>query len=167
MDFAIPQNEGLERFLKFQNAPALGAGKTVYAWALDEIRAGKKRTHWMWYIFPQLRGLGQSLMSYTFGIADLREAKAYVAHPILGKRLYTCCDALLKLTDISAVEILGHTDAMKLRSSMTLFAQVTEEDSVFTKVLQKYYDGEPDYKTLGLLKTRQFLPDPYKIHILK
>lgn len=153
--------------MNFQNDPSYGAGNTVYTQALREIKDGKKYTHWMWYIFPQLRGLGKSLMSYTFGIADLREAKAYLAHPILSRRLYTCCNALLKHKDMCAVEIFGKTDAMKLRSSMTLFAQAAGVDSVFQKVLQKYYDGEPDYKTLGLLKTQQFLPTPNKIYVIK
>ena len=133
----------MERFVKAQ--------EEVYAAALAELQAGEKDTHWMWFIFPQLRGLGTSVMAYVYGITGVEEARAYLAHPVLGPRLMACCTALLSHTDLSAEDMLGDVDAMKLRSSMTLFAQVSEEDSVFHRVLAQFYDGNMDERTLALL----------------
>ena len=134
----------LERFIK--------ARESVYATALNEIKQGKKRSHWMWYIFPQLRGLGISSMAYTYGIADIAEAKAYLVHPILSARLIKICEALLTLKNNDAEDIFGHIDAMKLRSSMTLFATASEDSSVFHRVLERFYNGEMDDATLELLQ---------------
>lgn len=125
--------------------------KTSYAIALEEVRNGRKVSHWMWYIFPQLRGLGQSNVAWYYGIEDLSEAKAYLAHPVLGQRLREITQVALDLAEVDAMKIFGWPDAMKFRSSMTLFAQVSEDD-MFDKVLNKFFDGQEDTMTLGMLK---------------
>ena len=127
------------------------AQERAYGTALSEVRNGKKRTHWMWFIFPQLRGLGMSQMSFAYGISGLREAKAYLAHPTLSANLLEITESLLTLPDNDPEEIFGEIDAVKLRSSMTLFASISPEDSPFHKVLGRYYNGEPDERTLELL----------------
>ena len=133
----------LDRFLEAQ--------EQKYDIALKEIRAGKKRTHWMWYIFPQLRGLGRSQMAYAYGINGLEEAKAYLDHPLLSARLIEISEALLAHKDQDIEDILGDIDAMKLRSSMTLFALISEENSVFHQVLGCFYNDEKDGYTLKLI----------------
>ena len=133
----------LERFVKAQ--------ERMYQVALKEIREGKKRSHWMWYIFPQLRGLGTSSMAHTYGISGLDEAKAYLEHPWLSGRLYELCVALLHHRDKSAYEIFGSIDAIKLKSSMTLFALASEEYSFFDQVLECFFDGEMDELTVKLI----------------
>ena len=133
----------LQRFLDAQDG--------VYEQALAELRAGRKRTHWMWFVFPQIAGLGHSSTAVYYAIADLAEARAYLAHPLLGARLAECAGALLGVTGRTAHEILGSPDDLKLRSSMTLFAQVAGPDSVFRRVLERYYGGEADARTLDLL----------------
>ncbi len=133
----------------------LDAQKSDFDLALHEIVSGKKQSHWMWYIFPQLKGLGFSYMSEMYGIRDLEEASDYLQHPILGKRLKQISQALLSLDRNDPDDILGAIDAMKLRSSMTLFDIVEEdENSVFKKVLDKFYDGKVDEKTLDILKDK-------------
>lgn len=136
-------NFSLERFLKAQDK--------CYNVALREIKAGEKDSHWMWYIFPQLRGLGMSSQSNKYGISGIDEAKAYLAHPILAARLVEISEAILAHKDKSAYSILGDIDSAKLKSSMTLFALVSEEGSVFHRVLQCFYDGRMDELTLRLL----------------
>jgi len=133
----------LERFVRAQ------AGD--YERALCEIRAGRKRSHWMWYIFPQLEGLGASAMSRQYAIKSLTEARAYLAHPVLGPRLTSCVEALLALEGHSAVEIFGPTDELKLRSCATLFAETSTAGSIFERLLDKYFQGERDAATLRLL----------------
>ena len=129
----------------------------TYKAALKEIRKGRKETHWMWFVFPQLRGLGQSSMSQTYGLADLEEAKAYLADIILGSRLRLITEELLKLGKQNAAEIFGAIDAMKLKSCMTLFAYAEEsEDSVFRNVLHQYFNGEEDDKTTAILSLQAF-----------
>jgi uncharacterized protein (DUF1810 family) len=126
-----------------------------YARALSEIRSGRKRTHWMWYVFPQLAGLAQSRTSQRYAVRSVDEARAYLGHPILGPRLLECMEALLRLDGgRSATDILGSPDDLKLRSCATLFAQVSPPGSVFERLLEKYYGGVPDSKTLQLLSTR-------------
>ena len=125
------------------------AQSQVYDQALAELRAGRKRSHWMWFVFPQLRGLGVTETAEFYGISGLEEAAAYLAHPVLGPRLRACAEALLALPDADPVAILGHTDALKLRSSMTLFA-VASADPLFDDVLTRYYAGERDPRTLDL-----------------
>jgi uncharacterized protein (DUF1810 family) len=138
-----PDPHDLHRFMRAQEGD--------YARALSEVRAGEKRSHWMWYVFPQIAGLGFSARSVRYSIRSLDEARAYLAHPVLGKRLIECFEALLDVKDRSAFDIFGSPDDRKLKSSATVFAIVSAEDSVFHRVLEKYFDGEMDRKTLRLL----------------
>ena len=133
----------LDRFLEAQ--------ERMYEIALKEIRNGEKESHWMWYIFPQLRGLGRSQMAYAYGINGLEEAKAYLDHPILSARLIEISEALLKHKDEDIEDILSDIDAMKLRSSMTLFAIISDNDSVFHQVLDCFYNGRLDQVTLKVI----------------
>lgn len=125
--------------------------ENTYPIALKEILGGKKLTHWMWYMFPQLRGLGRSSMAHTYGISGLDEAKAYLEHPALAGRLYELCNALLMHKDKSAYEIFGRVDAMKLKSSMTLFALTSEDYTIFDEVLENFFDGKMDEVTVKLI----------------
>ena len=131
----------LERFVDAQ-AP-------VYDRARQELKAGRKESHWMWFIFPQIKGLGQSAMAIRFAIASLNEAKAYLAHPVLGARLSECAGLTLDVEGRNAREIFGPIDEMKFRSSMTLFAQAAPEVGVFQRCLDKYFAGRPDPATLA------------------
>ena len=124
-----------------------------YDQALAEIRAGRKRSHWMWYIFPQIDGLGFSSMSRRYAIKSIAEATAYLDHPLLGTRLVACCEAALGIEGRSAFEIFGTPDDMKLRSCATLFESVVPARAVFTRVIEKYFDGERDAATLRLLRS--------------
>ena len=134
----------LERFLKAQ--------ESSYDIALQELTDGRKRSHWMWYIFPQLKALGYSETALYYGIIDMEEAKSYLAHPILKARLVACCEAILLHKDKSALRIFGDIDAMKLKSSMTLFAFASEEENaIFHQVLTQFYDGKMDAKTKEIL----------------
>jgi len=133
----------LDRFVEAQ--------ERVYERALAEIKNGRKRSHWMWFIFPQIDGLGLSAMSQRYAIKNREEAKAYLGHELLGPRLIDCVEALLTLEGLSAGEIFGYPDQMKLRSCATLFAQVSAPGSVFHRLLEKFFDGDPDPKTLRLL----------------
>jgi len=119
--------------------------------ALAELKRGQKRSHWMWYIFPQVAGLGFSSMSQRYAITSMEEATAYLNHPVLGPRLRECAEAMLQVEGRSAREILGSPDDMKLKSCATLFAHVSAPGSVFQQVLEKYYRGEQDHRTLELL----------------
>ena len=142
----IMKDYDLERFVEAQ--------KYNYDTALSEIRSGEKRSHWIWYIFPQLRGLGRSSRSYDYGIENLDEARSYLAHPVLGTRLIEITQALLALTDCNAGNIMGFDD-VKLHSCMTLFAIASGEDnSVFHKALCKFFDGKQDPQTLELLRKK-------------
>ncbi|HIK42529.1 DUF1810 domain-containing protein [Thermoleptolyngbya sp. M55_K2018_002] len=136
----------LNRFVKAQTPD--------YARALAEIRQGKKRSHWMWYIFPQYAGLGFSATSQHYAIKSLAEAEAYLQHPILGDRLVECAEAVLQLDGRSAHEVFGSPDDIKLRSCATLFAQVSSPGSVFHRLLDQYFQGEPDARTLELIELR-------------
>lgn len=141
----------LQRFVNAQDAGG------TYERALAELRAGRKTSHWMWFVFPQIAGLGQSEMSRRYAIGSLEEARAYLEHPVLGSRLVESARALLGHEGLSAEEIMGGIDAVKLRSSMTLFAQAAQLASprdgteVFEQVLERYFDGEPDAATLRLV----------------
>jgi uncharacterized protein (DUF1810 family) len=130
----------------------LDAQQRDYAAALSEIKSGRKRSHWMWYIFPQIAGLGYSDMAKRYAIADLAEATDYLAHPVLGKRLKEIAAALLGLDSHNATQVMGSPDDLKLRSSMTLFALVEGTDSVFNAVLKKFFDGHKDPATLQLVR---------------
>lgn len=134
----------LERFVEAQ--------EDVFAEVLDELRAGHKRGHWMWFIFPQLKGLGHSAAAAYYGIGSLEEAAAYLRHPVLGPRLVECTELVNEVEDRSIHEILGSPDDLKFRSSMTLFARAGEDDAVFRAALKKYFGGEPDRLTLELLR---------------
>lgn len=134
---------GLERFVVAQEG--------VHERALAELRAGRKRTHWMWFVFPQLAGLGVSAMARRYAIADLAEARAYLAHPVLGPRLEQCAWVLLGITGRTAHEMFGSPDDLKLRSSMTLFTVADPENEVFREVIDRYCDGVPDARMLALL----------------
>jgi uncharacterized protein (DUF1810 family) len=130
----------------------LDAQQRDYATALTEIRGGQKRSHWMWYIFPQIDGLGYSEMAKRYAIKDLAEAAEYLAHPLLGTRLKEITAALLDLNNHNATQVMGSPDDLKLRSSMTLFALVEGTDSVFEAVLKKFFDGHKDPATLQLVR---------------
>jgi uncharacterized protein (DUF1810 family) len=130
----------------------LDAQQRDYATALLEITGGKKRSHWMWYIFPQVAGLGYSEMAKRYAIQNREEAIAYLAHPVLGKRLTDISRALLNVKTHSATQIIGSPDDFKLRSSMTLFALLPVADPIFEAVLKKFFDGEKDPATLQLLQ---------------
>jgi len=129
----------------------VSAQEDVYDSALAEIRGGRKRTHWMWFVFPQLRGLWSSPISRQFSIRSAAEARAYLAHPVLGPRLIECCEALLRVNGGSARDIFGSPDDLKLRSCATLFASVSEPGSVFERVLSRFFGGAPDERTEALL----------------
>jgi uncharacterized protein (DUF1810 family) len=129
----------------------VSAQEDVYDSALAEVRGGRKRTHWMWFVFPQIAGLGSSATSSRFAIRSAAEARAYLAHPTLGPRLVECCEALLELSSTSATGIFGSPDDMKLRSCATLFASVSEPGSVFERVLSRFFGGAPDERTEALL----------------
>ena len=138
MDF-----NSLDRFVQAQTL--------MYSTTLREIKNGKKVSHWMWYMFPQLRGLGTSFMANMYGISGLAEAKAYLAHPVLSGRLYELCGELLKHKDKTALEIFGDIDEMKLKSSMTLFALTSEDYTIFDEVLENFFGGEMDEVTVKLI----------------
>lgn len=124
----------------------------VYPEVFAELRSGQKRGHWMWFVFPQIAGLGHSETARLYSIKSLEEAAAYLHHPKLGRRLVECCEAILAVPDKTAREIFGFPDDLKLRSSMTLFMAVSPPDSVFFRVLAEYYVGIPDQQTLELLR---------------
>ena len=134
----------LERFFKVQEYD--------YETALSEIRNGRKESHWMWYIFPQIAGLGRSTTAEYYAIKSKEEAKAYIEDPVLGKRLIEISQTLLQVSSDDAEMVMGWPDNLKLRSCMTLFAEVAPEQPVFRNVLEKFYDGEMDGKTLDILK---------------
>lgn len=125
----------------------VAAQRDAYDQALAELRAGRKRSHWMWYIFPQIAGLGFSALSRRYAIRDRAEAEAYLRHPLLGSRLRECAEAVLAIEGRSAREILGAPDDSKLRSCATLFAGVSAPGSVFHRLLDRYFDGQPDPRT--------------------
>lgn len=143
----MTDNNELIRFLEAQNQ--------VYLKALSEIKEGQKNSHWMWYIFPQIKGLGSSETAQYYGIKDLNEATAYLQHPILGKHLIEIAEEVFNINGKTATQIFGTPDDMKLRSCMTLFANVKNANPVFQKVLEKYFNGVPDYHTLQLLNLTQ------------
>lgn len=138
----------LERFLTAQHAGG------TYGTALGELRSGRKTTHWMWFVFPQVAGLGRSEMAMRYAVSGLAEARAYLADPVLGQRLRECCTVLLELPGSDAEAVFGSIDAMKLRSSMTLFGRAAEVEldrRLFADVLDRYFDGREDPATLERL----------------
>lgn len=140
----MTEQADLQRFVDAQEG--------CYAQVLTELAGGHKATHWMWFIFPQLRGLGHSSTSWHFGIGSLHEARAYLEHPVLGWRLRECTRLLLEVQGRSIRDILGSPDDLKLRSCLTLFARASEGEALFERALQTYYHGDPDERTLELLR---------------
>jgi len=130
----------------------VAAQQPVFARVCAELAAGRKQTHWMWFVFPQLRGLGSSPMAERYGIGSLEEARAYLAHPLLGERLRHCTQLVNGVDGRSAEEIFGYPDYLKFRSCMTLFDNVAPDPSLFRAALVKYFGGEPDPMTLDILK---------------
>jgi uncharacterized protein (DUF1810 family) len=135
----------LDRFVEAQDAGG------TYDRALSELRRGRKTGHWMWFVFPQVAGLGRSATAQHYALAGLGEAEAYVEHPVLGPRLRECARALTELAGSDPVRVVGSVDAMKLRSSMTLFARADPDEPVYAAVLAQYFAGDPDEATLRLL----------------
>ncbi|WP_198117284.1 DUF1810 domain-containing protein [Massilia rhizosphaerae] len=133
----------LERFVEAQHG--------IYDAALAELRAGHKRTHWMWFIFPQIEGLGHSAMAQRYAIRSADEAAAYLAHPVLGPRLRACAAAVASHHDRGVDEIFGHPDNLKFHSSMTLFADIAPDEAIFQTCLDQFFDGRPDPATLERL----------------
>lgn len=142
-DRSAPDPYNLDRFVHAQSS--------LFERVLRELRAGMKTGHWMWFIFPQIRGLGRSPVSIEFAIASRQEASAYLHHPVLGRRLKECTQLVLQVEGRSVEQIFGSPDDLKFRSSMTLFAQVSPDDDIFLKALQKYFGGVPDQMTLNRL----------------
>ena len=142
-DRLAPDPYNLDRFVEAQSS--------VFEHVRQEFRAGMKMGHWMWFIFPQIRGLGRSPISIEFAISSRQEATAYLQHPILGPRLKECTQLVLQIQGRSVEQIFGSPDDLKFRSSMTLFAQVSPDDDIFVKALQKYFGGKPDQLTLDRL----------------
>ena len=141
----VPDPHNLQRFVDAQ--------QPVYDEVRRELRGGRKTTHWMWFVFPQLQGLGRTEIAHRYGIGSVGEARAYLAHPVLGPRLRECAQLLLAYPGAKPIGlILGSVDAMKLRSSMTLFMAAAADPAVFQGVLDRYYRGEPDQLTLELLR---------------
>jgi len=134
----------LDRFVNAQQG--------IYDGVLDELRHGRKTGHWMWFVFPQIAGLGRSAMSEQYAIESLEEARAYLAHPLLGPRLRECAETVLSVQGRTAEEILGSIDAVKLRSSMTLFHRAAPDEPVYQEVLDRYHGGRPDGATDALLQ---------------
>jgi uncharacterized protein (DUF1810 family) len=128
------------------------AQEGVYDTVIAELKSGRKRTHWIWFIFPQIDGLGYSATSKHFAIRSSEEARHYLDHPVLGKRLLECSEAVLAVEGRTVSEIFGYPDDLKLKSSMTLFAHVADSGSVFARVLDKYFHGEQDARTIDLLE---------------
>lgn len=134
----------LQRFIDAQDS--------VYKDVLKELKRGQKTSHWMWYIFPQIRGLGRSMISKEFAINSVEEAKAYLGHPLLGERLRNCTQVVVNTEGRTSKQIFGYVDNLKFRSSMTLFNYVTEGKQIFKDALMKYYEGKSDKLTLDILK---------------
>lgn len=135
----------LQRFLDAQNG--------VYNLVLAELRSGRKKSHWIWFVFPQIRGLGHSAMAQHYAITSLDEAEAYMAHHVLGARLRECTRLVINTEGRTALQIFGHPDNLKFRSSMTLFLHATKNNRIFQDALVKYYEGKPDQATLDILQS--------------
>lgn len=139
---------------EFRLARFLDAQKNSYDIALAELSAGRKRSHWIWYVFPQLRGLGFSANADTYGLVSLAEARAYLADPLLGQRLKEAIEAMLAHRSLDAASVLGELDALKFRSCLTLFSLADPSEPIFANALERFFDGERDARTLELLKAQ-------------
>jgi uncharacterized protein (DUF1810 family) len=135
----------LNRFIEAQ--------MTTYEGAMLELTRGRKDSHWIWYVFPQIKGLGRSDTAKLYSIKSLEEGRAYLEHPLLGPRLVEACEIILSLKDVSMDEVMGFPDDLKLLSSMTLFEALTDSSSIFTKIIEIYFDDERDNKSLEIVKT--------------
>jgi len=142
---------GLERFVEAQDRVLAMSGRSVYSHALEELQQGRKRTHWSWFIVPQIAGLGSSDMSRFYAILSLDEARSYLNHPKLGPRLRECVEAVLTVSGQTATQIFGEIDAAKFRSCLTLFEQADPNDALFGTALERLYAGERDAATLKLI----------------
>ena len=147
----IQRDSTSDRGDPFDLSRFISAQKGIYDRALAELRDGLKRSHWMWYIFPQVEGLGHSPTTRRYSIKSLEEARQYLAHPVLGQRLKESAEAILAIQGRSAADIFGHPDDWKLQSSMTLFELVSGPESVFGRILDKYYQGKRDTRTLQIV----------------
>ena len=136
----------LNRFIEAQMA--------TYEGAMLELARSRKKSHWIWYIFPQIKGLGNSNTTKLYSIKSLEEGRAYLGHPVLGQRLIEACEILLSLKDASMDEVMGFPDDLKLLSSMTLFEAVSDSNSIFTKMIEFYYEGKRDRASLEIIKSR-------------
>ena len=136
---------------KYNLSRFLEAQLTTYEGAMLELARGRKESHWVWYIFPQIEGLGKSDIAKLYSIKSLEEGRAYLEHPVLGQRLIEACEVLLSLKNTSIDEVMGFPDDLKLLSSMTLFELVSESNSIFTKIIKVYFDDERDKKSLGII----------------
>jgi len=141
----------LNRFIEAQ--------MTTYEGAMLELARGRKDSHWIWYVFPQIEGLGRSDTAKLYSIKSLEEGRAYLEHPLLGPRLNKACEILLSLKDSSMDEVMGFPDNLKLLSSMTLFEALSDSSSVFTKIIEIYFDDERDEASLEIIKTMHLSPD--------
>ena len=141
----------LNRFLEAQ--------MTTYEGAILELARGRKESHWIWYVFPQIDGLGRSDTAKLYSIKSLKEGRAYLEHPVLGPRLVEACEILLSLKDASMDEVMGFPDDLKLLSSMTLFDALSDSSSIFTKIIEIYFDDERDEASLEIIKTMHLSPD--------
>ena len=137
----------LQRFVHAQNP--------VYEQVCAELRRGQKTSHWMWFIFPQIVGLGQSAMSRAYAIQSLAEARAYLAHPVLGARLRECCQAVMNLHGKTVHDVFGSIDAMKFHSCLTLFTEANHDEVLFFNLMEKYFDGDADEATLEILSDQE------------
>jgi len=145
------ENDAAGRNDPFDLHRFISAQDEVYNRVLEELKSGVKRSHWMWFIFPQIVGLGQSPTAHYYAIKNLEEAREYLNHAILGARLSECAESVLAIKGRSVSEIFGYPDDLKLKSSMTLFASVATSNPIFVRVLDKYFQGERDARTLQLL----------------
>jgi len=141
----------LNRFLEAQ--------MTTYEGAMLELARGRKESHWIWYVFPQIEGLGRSETAKLYSIKSLEEGRAYLEHPVLGQRLIEACEIILSLKDVSMDEVMGFPDDLKLLSSMTLFEALSDSSSIFTKIIEIYFDDERDEASLEIIKTMHLSPD--------
>jgi uncharacterized protein (DUF1810 family) len=148
----IKGNNAIDRDDPFELNRFISAQEGIYDRVLAELRSGRKRTHWMWFIFPQIDGLGHSATTRRYAIKSMEEVRQYLNHPVLGPRLVECAEAVLAIEGRSISEIFGYPDDLKLESSMTLFACVADPRSVFVRILDKYFQGERDVRTLHLVE---------------
>jgi uncharacterized protein (DUF1810 family) len=136
----------------FQLQRFIQAQERVYPQVCDELSGGKKRSHWMWFIFPQIRGLGSSETAQRYAISSLKEAEAYLAHPILGARVRECTELVVGVENRTATQIFGYPDDLKFKSSMTLFSRATAENQIYVQAIDKYFGGEADSLTLARIE---------------